>query len=106
VNTVTGAKKPDRYYVVLLTTTYKSLAEAKADAPELIATHIARSKELHARGTLVMAGAFLDHPEEPLSTMAVLTSREACEDFLKGDPFVRNRRVAGWTIRVWANIFA
>lgn len=99
-----GPEKQRRYYVVFLTTSYKSFAEAMADAPELIAAHVARSKELHKGGTLVMAGAFLDHPEEPLRTMAVLSSRQACEDFLKRDPFVQNGKVANWTIREWANI--
>ncbi len=94
------------YYVVFLTTSYNSFAEAKAGAPELIAAHVARSKELHRGGTLVMAGAFRDRPGEPLNTMAVLTSREACEDFVKGDPFVRAGKVASWKIREWANIFA
>jgi uncharacterized protein YciI len=97
---------PSRYYVVFLTTAYDSFAEAKAKAPELIAAHLARSGELHRGGTLVMAGAFVDRPEEALSTMAVLTSREAAEDFVKGDPFVRNGRVREWHIREWANMFA
>lgn len=98
-------KRPSTFYVVFLTTSYSSFAAAKADAADLIAAHVARSKELHEGGTLVMAGAFLDHPGEPLSTMAILTSREACEDFLQGDPFVQNGKVAHWTIREWANLF-
>ncbi len=93
------------YYVVFLTTSYPSISKAKADAPHLIAAHLARSRELHKNGSLVMAGAFLDHPEEPLKTMAVLTSREACEDFIDGDPFVQEGKVTAWTVREWANIF-
>lgn len=52
------------------------------------------------------AGAFLDHPEEPLGTMAVLASREAAEGFVEGDPLVRHGMVARWTIRAWANLFS
>jgi uncharacterized protein YciI len=94
------------YYVVFLTTTFKSLAEAQERAPEDIAAHLARSKQLHEQGLVVMAGAFLDRPDEPLSTMVVCTSREAAEDFIQGDPFVRKGQVSGWYIREWANIFA
>ena len=94
------------YYVVFAETLYTSFDDALANAPDLIAAHIARSKELHARGTLLMSGAFLDHPQEPLSTMGVLTSREAAEEYIKGDPFVLNGMVRTWYIREWANMFA
>ncbi len=94
------------YHVVFMTTRFASFAQAKAEAPELIEAHLARSRELHRQGVLVMAGAFLDRPEEPLQTMGVLTSREAAEDYAKGDPFVRNGKVSEWTIREWANMFA
>jgi uncharacterized protein YciI len=94
------------YYVIFLTTTYKSLAEAQEQAPEDIVAHVARSKQLHEQGQVVMAGAFLDRPDEPLSTMVVCASREAADDSMQGDPFVRNGRVSAWHIREWANMFA
>ncbi|HKO23753.1 MAG TPA: YciI family protein [Chloroflexota bacterium] len=94
------------YYVIFLTTTYKSLAEAQEHAPEDIAAHLARSKRLHEQGVVVMAGAFLDRPDEPLSTMVVCTSREAADDYIQGDPFVRKGQVSAWHIREWANMFA
>jgi uncharacterized protein YciI len=94
------------YYVVFFVTTYTSLAEAMAKAPEDIAAHRARSSQMHEQGTIIMAGAFLDRPEEPLSTMAVLTSREAAEEFVRGDPFVVKGMVRDWHIREWANMFA
>jgi uncharacterized protein len=71
----------------------------------LIAAHIARSKELHANGTLLMSGAFLNNPEEPLSTMAVCATPEAAEAYIKGDPFYLNGMVRAWHIREWANMF-
>ena len=46
-----------------------------------------------------MAGAFLDNPDEPLSTMAVLSSREAAEEYVKGDPFVQKGMTSNWYIR-------
>lgn len=94
------------YYVVFAETLYQSFADAMAQAPELIAAHMTRSKELHAGGTLLLSGAFLDNAEEPLSTMAVHTTREAAEEYIKGDPFVLNGMVRTWYIREWANMFA
>jgi len=55
---------------------------------------------------LMMSGAFLDNPGEPLSTMGVLTSREAAEDYIKHDPFMLRGMIAKHTIREWANMFA
>ncbi len=98
--------RPRAYFVVFLTTAFKSFGEAKARAPDLIAAHMARTKELHAKGEVVMAGAFLDRPEERLSTMAVVASRAAAEEFVRRDPFVQRGMVSGWTIREWANMFA
>jgi hypothetical protein len=94
------------YYVVFVVTSFASLEDAVAKKPDMIAAHIARSKELHARGTLLMSGAFLNNPQEPLSAMAVNTTREAAEEYIKGDPFVQNDLVRTWYIREWANIFA
>ena len=53
-----------------------------------------------------MSGAFIDKKDEPLSTMAVLTSREAAEEYITGDPFVIKGMVSNWYIREWANMFA
>jgi hypothetical protein len=48
-------------------------------------------------------------PEEcggPLGTMAVTTSREATEEYVRGDPFFLNGKMTGWYTREWANMFA
>jgi uncharacterized protein YciI len=94
------------YYVVFFTTRYTSLDEVFAKAPELISMHVARSKEFHARGTLLMAGAFLNNREEPLGTMGIFTTREAAEEFARGDPFLLNGMVSDWYIREWTDLFA
>ena len=101
-----SAAQQSVYYAIFVVTAYESFADARAKASDLIAAHIARSKELHAQGTLLMSGAFLNNPDEPLSTMAVLTSREAAEEYIKGDPFYLNGQVRSWYIREWANMFA
>ncbi len=33
--------------------------------------------------------------------MAIFRSRQAAEDFVAGDPFVRNGVVSAWEIRQW-----
>ncbi len=104
-NNMVAHKKQPVYYVVFCTPKYASFAEAKTKEPDQIAAHIRRSKELHEQGALLMAGAFLDKPDEPLSTMAVATSREAAEQYLKGDPFYIIGMMSQWSIREWANMF-
>lgn len=94
------------YYVVFAVTAYESLEDAFAKAPDMIAAHIKRSKEFQARGTILMAGAFLNNPQGPESMMAIATTREAAEEYIKGDPFVLAGQVRTWYIREWANIFA
>ena len=94
------------YYAVFVVTSFESFDDVMARSPDELAAHVARSKELHARGTLLMAGAFLNNPQESLSTMAVLTTREDAEDYIRGDPFVLKGTVSTWYIREWANIFA
>ena len=96
--------KQPTYFVLFLTTAYRSLDEVRAKAPEVLAAHLARSQETQAQGTLLMAGAFLDRPDEPVSTMAVLTTREAAEEYAKGDPFVERGMVSDYIIRPWANV--
>ncbi len=103
---MTDLRKPIVYYVVFFETLYDSLEDAVSKAPHVIAAHRARSKELHARGTLLMSGAFLNNPEEPLRTMVICATREAAEEYAKGDPFVLSGMVSKWYIREWANMFA
>ncbi len=100
----TSALTQPQYYVVCMTTTFESLAAVREQAPTEMAAHLVRSKELHANGTLLMAGAFLDEPGTPVRTMGVLVSREAAEDYAQNDPFVVGGMVREWTVREWANM--
>jgi uncharacterized protein YciI len=103
---MTELGKQPLYYVVFFEIDYPSIVEALADAPEAIAAHKKRAQEWHEQGKLVMAGAFRDSPEGHLNTMGVLISREAAEEFAKGDPFVLNGKVIRWYIREWNNMLA
>ena len=99
-------KSQSVYCVVFCVLEYASFEEALAEAPDAIAAHVKRSRELHESGTLLMAGAFLDKNDEPLGTMAVTTSREAADEYVRGDPFFLNGMMSEWYTREWANMFA
>lgn len=99
-----GDARAPQYFVAFFQTRYTSLTEVSEKAPDDLAAHIARSKRWHEEGKLLMAGAFLDRPEEPVSTMAVIASQEEAEEYAAGDPFVVKGMVARREIRPWANM--
>jgi uncharacterized protein YciI len=51
-----------------------------------------------------MVGTFGDPQEE--GSMAIFRTREAAEEFVAGDPFVRNGVVRGYEIRDWNEILS
>ena len=75
-----------------------ALAQLKTHYP----AHRARLDEFHARGVLLSAGPLGNPPE---SAMAVFTTREAAEEFIKGDPFVINGLVSSWRLVEWNAAF-
>ena len=78
---------------------YESAPEVASKAPPHLPAHVARFREFHARGLLLMIGTFT-HPQEE-GSMAIFTTREAAQEFIAGDPFVLNGVVARWEIREW-----
>jgi uncharacterized protein YciI len=78
---------------------YESADDVASKAPLHFAAHRARGDEFHANGTLLMFGPFGNPQEE--GAMSVFTTREAAEEFVKGDPFVRNGVIRNWYIREW-----
>lgn len=81
---------------------YESADDVLARAPTHFAAHEARLDEFHARGTLLMVGTFGDPQAE--GSMAIFSTREAAEEFVAGDPFVRNGVVRRWELRDWDEI--
>jgi uncharacterized protein len=81
---------------------YESADDVLARAPAHFAAHKARLDEFHARGTLLMVGTFGDPQAE--GSMAIFSTREAAEEFVAGDPFVRNGVVRRWELRDWDEI--
>jgi uncharacterized protein len=80
-------------YVVM----YESADGVREKAPLHFAAHVARWKEFRERGELEMIGTFSDLS----GSMAIFTTREAAEEFAKGDPFVLHGVVRSWQIKEW-----
>ncbi len=83
---------------------YDSADDVAARAPAHFPAHKQRLDQFHADGTLLLVGTF-GRPQEE-GSMAVFTSRAAAEEFVAGDPFVRNGVVRGWRILEWNEILA
>ena len=92
------------YFVAFFTTAFSSMEDVRRQAPEALQRHLERTRRLHADGTVLMAGAFVEPKDGPISTMAVLASREAAEEFVRGDPFVEIGKVVHHEIREWNNM--
>jgi uncharacterized protein len=65
---------------------YEAAAGLWDKAPLHMVAHRARWQEFADRGDLLMIGPF-DNAQED-GAMAVFTTREAAEEFVRGDPFV------------------
>jgi uncharacterized protein YciI len=83
---------------------YESADDVRSRAPAHFAAHRARWKEFQDRGTLLMIGTFANPQEE--GSMGIFTTREAAEEFVKGDPFVLNGVVKKHMIREWNEAIA
>ena len=86
-------------YVVL----YQSADNVAEKAPLHFAAHWARALEFHARGDLLQIGTFADPQTQ--GSMSIFLTREAAEEFVRGDPFVIEDVVKGWEIREWGDAF-
>lgn len=83
---------------------FYDLAEgAEARAQEHFPAHSARFAAFHERGLLLMVGPFTD---PPTGAMGVFTSREAVEEFMADDPFVRHGVAAAPRVREWNEVLA
>jgi hypothetical protein len=87
-----------------LTTAFSSMEDVRREAPEALRRHLERTRGMHAEGAVLMAGAFSEPKGGPISTMSVLASREAAEEFIRGDPFVELGKVTHHEIREWNNM--
>jgi uncharacterized protein len=83
---------------------YESADDVGSKAPAHLSAHQARWADFQARGALLMIGTFANPQEE--GSMAIFTTREAAEEFARGDPFVLNGVVRSWYIRGWNEAIA
>jgi uncharacterized protein YciI len=67
------------------------------------AGHRAHMSAFHARGTLVMSGAFQD-PGKPLVTMGIFLKRAAAEEFAREDALVFKGLAIKWSVREWHEV--
>jgi uncharacterized protein YciI len=81
---------------------YESADDVASKAPAQFAAHTARFDDFE--DTLLMIGAFGNPQDE--GSMAIFTTREAAEEFAKGDPFVLNGVVRRWYVREWNEVLA
>jgi uncharacterized protein YciI len=81
---------------------YNSADDVMAKAPAYFPAHKARLDDFHTAGTLLMVGTFGDPQTQ--GSMAIFTTREAAEEFARGDPFVLNGVVRDWHVREWDEV--
>jgi uncharacterized protein YciI len=79
----------------------------KAPGPDsLVAEHLPahrdRFMDFAQRGVLLAIGPL--HEPSNGDALAIFTTREAAEEFVAGDPFVRHGVVATYTIRPWQDV--
>ena len=81
--------------------TYELAEDAQALAMEHFPAHRARLDEFHKRGVLLLVGTFAD---EPVGAMAVFSTRDAVDEFMADDPFLRHGVVGRHRVREWDEI--
>ena len=80
---------------------YDLTAQGLAKAAPHYPAHIARLQEFHARGVLLMAGPY---GSPPTGALGVFTSREAAEEFVRGDPFFVHGIIGQYRLEDWNEV--
>lgn len=62
--------------------------------------HLKLASEANKKGELILAGAFSDPPDSALLIFRAL-DKSVIEEFISQDPYVINRLVKSWEIRLW-----
>jgi uncharacterized protein YciI len=62
--------------------------------------HIARAREAHERGELVMAGAYAE-PVDGAVFVFRADDPSVVDGFVRADPYVANGIVTSWRVRPW-----
>jgi uncharacterized protein YciI len=64
------------------------------------AEHLKLAEEWHARGEIVLAGAFAEPADEALLIFRG-NDRSGPEAFVRQDPYVKHGLVKSWEVRLW-----
>jgi uncharacterized protein YciI len=62
--------------------------------------HLKLAAEAHARGEMVMAGAFAE-PHDKALIIFRGADRSVADNFARNDPYVKNGLVVKWEVRPW-----
>jgi uncharacterized protein YciI len=84
-------------YFLLLYEAAENYAEKRAP---FRAEHLARAREAHARGELLLAGALAD-PMDRAVLVFRAADKAAVERFARNDPYVVNGAIKTWEVRPW-----
>ena len=79
---------------------YHVVDDYLARRPAHRAEHLALAEAAHARGELVLAGAFAE-PADGALLVWRCADRAPIEAFVAADPYVRHGLVRRWEIRAW-----
>jgi uncharacterized protein len=64
------------------------------------AEHLKLAEEWHARGEIVLAGAFAEPADQALLIFRA-EDRSSPEAFVRQDPYILNGLVKSWKVRLW-----
>ncbi len=70
---------------------------------EFRSEHLALAWQAHARGELILGGAFAD-PVDGAVLLFQGSSPEVAERFAAADPYVRHGLVTRWQVRPWVTV--
>lgn len=84
-------------YYVLLYDVVDDYVERRAPFRD---AHLGLARAAHARGEIVMAGAFAD-PVDGAALVFKTDDPTVVERFAEQDPYVRNGLVTNWRVRRW-----
>lgn len=62
--------------------------------------HLQLAREAHARGELLLGGAFAEPADRALFVFRA-ADKSVVEDFARNDPYVRHGLVTKWEVRAW-----
>ncbi|HXG88699.1 MAG TPA: YciI-like protein [Vicinamibacterales bacterium] len=79
---------------------YETIDDYVAQRAQFRSLHLERARESHARGELLLAGAFSDPVDGALLVFRA-PDQATVEEFARHDPYVINGLIKKWQVRAW-----